>query len=189
MSRLFYVSGDPSLAKRTLHLYVQIVSKAFEAGSLSLDVTSKEGEDDVRWVETLVEGSRMLCRIASVKTGLDGREEAREAGVLIRKVKESMRQKEDAGSREDGLILGSNKEMSVRVLLAEGIWNSIMAIKGKHHLSRLLTRDPNYFARTRPPNTPRLLHTISPSSQPIGFYTPDSFRVLPPSVCTCKTRT
>jgi hypothetical protein len=123
MSRLFYASGDPSLAKRTLHLYVQVVSRALEAGNLSSDSASTEGGDDVRWVETLVEGARMLCRIASTKAGLDGRQEAREADALIQKAKQRMEQGR-AG-------VGTDKEMEARLLLAEGIWNSTMAIKGK----------------------------------------------------------
>jgi hypothetical protein len=132
MSRLFYASGDPSLAKRTLQLYVQVVGKAFEAGSLCMDTISTE-RDDVRWVETLVEGARMLCRIASTKTGLDGREEAREAGVLIRKVKERIGGG-DGGTPEEGLVGRSDKETRAKVALAEGIWNATMAIKGKSRL-------------------------------------------------------
>lgn len=81
LTRLLYLSCPPALsykkadtnnahhsptgadlAKRTLRLYTQVVSKAFE--------TSKEGvgEDmdlDIRWVETLVFGARMLAADAA----------------------------------------------------------------------------------------------------------------------------
>jgi hypothetical protein len=121
MSRLFYVSSDTSLAKRTLRLYVQIVNKGFQAGSMNVDGS---GLDDVRWVETLVQGARMLCHIASSKRGPAGLEEAREAGTLIDKVKEYV-------DLRDGVVVeGKNKEQAASVLLAEGIWNSVMADKG-----------------------------------------------------------
>ncbi|KAH7922423.1 hypothetical protein BV22DRAFT_1197440 [Leucogyrophana mollusca] len=103
MSRLLYLSGDRELAKRTLRLYVQVVSKAKEAG-MDDDV-----DTDRHWVETLVEGSRMLCRLAITRTTSEGVEEACEAGELLVKAK----------TRLDP----DDKQLVARVALAEGIWN------------------------------------------------------------------
>jgi hypothetical protein len=182
MSRLFYASGDPSLAKRTLHLYVQVVSKAFEAGSLCIDTTDTRN-DDVKWVETLIEGARMLCRISSTKTGLDGREEARDAGVLIRKAKERIRGLEEGESLKEELAGNTDDETRAKVLLAEGIWSATMAIKGNSaHALPFIILIYSRITRARSPHSADLLHTISPSSQPLHFHTSNSFRVLPPSV-------
>jgi hypothetical protein len=108
MTRLLYVSGDTELAKRTLRLYVQIVSKAHVAGG--------DADSDQHWVETLTQGARMLCRFAMTSTGLEGIKDAREAGVLIEKAKERL-------NRED-------KELTASVDLAEGIWSWTLALKG-----------------------------------------------------------
>ncbi|KAF9240835.1 hypothetical protein BU15DRAFT_87417 [Melanogaster broomeanus] len=105
MARLLYVSGDTELAKRTLRIYVQIVSRTRQAG------VDGDCDTDRHWVETLVEGARMLCRLALSRPGSDGVEELKEAGELIEKAK--MR-----------LDL-ADKELVARVELAEGIWNTI----------------------------------------------------------------
>jgi hypothetical protein len=134
MSRLFYVSGDSNLAIRTLRLYVQVVGKAWETVNAE---TSQKQEDtstssaesvhgvdtDENWVQTLVQGSRMLCRVACSKSGTtlgttgNGLDEAKEAGVLINKAKARL-DKNDA-------------ELAASVYLAEGIWHSVMAHKGR----------------------------------------------------------
>jgi hypothetical protein len=107
MTRIFYISGDPQLARRTLRLYVQVVSKAREAGGAGVGVDT---DTDRHWVETLIQGARMLCRLA----GPTGVEDAREAGVLIEK----------ARARLDK----DNNELVASVHLGEGIWSSVMAL-------------------------------------------------------------
>jgi hypothetical protein len=65
----------------------------------------------------------MLCRVACSKSGTvlgttgNGLDEAKEAGVLIEKAKYRL-DKNDA-------------ELTASVYLAEGIWYSVMAYKGK----------------------------------------------------------
>lgn len=129
MSRLFYVAGDPELAKRTLHLYVQIVSKAREAsqaetasGHEDADAAFGVGSDtdtDGCWVKTLVQGARMLCRLALAE---------KEGGTAIEECKEAKTMIEKAKTRLDS----SDKELLGSVQLAEGIWNSVMAHIGRH---------------------------------------------------------
>ncbi|KAL0066998.1 hypothetical protein AAF712_005987 [Marasmius tenuissimus] len=78
MTRLSYVSGDTSLAKRTLGLYVQVVSKAVQAGV-------EEGMDtDGEWVDTLVFGVRMVWGGCVGGGGGGGeKEKGREASVEL----------------------------------------------------------------------------------------------------------
>jgi hypothetical protein len=130
MTRLFYVSGDVDLAKRTLKLYTQVVGKAWETAQA--EITQTDEDDSVpystdvdthkNWVNTLVQGSRMLCKLAFAKSGSvfgstgNGMEEAREAGRLLEKAKTRLDQTEN--------------EMVASVDLAEGIWNALMAYKG-----------------------------------------------------------
>ncbi|KAG6372063.1 hypothetical protein JVT61DRAFT_8771 [Boletus reticuloceps] len=108
MSRLLYISGDAELAKRTLRLYVEVVSKTRAAG------VDGDSDTDRHWVETLVEGARMFCRLALSRFGSGGVEEAKEAGELLEKAK----------TRLDS----ADKELVARVALAEGIWNTTTAI-------------------------------------------------------------
>ena len=134
MSRLFYVSGDSNLAIRTLRLYVQVVEKAWETANAEAtqkredrstsSVESLQGADtDRNWVQTLVRGARMLCRVACSKSGTalgtagNGLDEAKEAGVLIEKARTRL-DKNDA-------------ELTASISLAEGIWHSVMAHKGR----------------------------------------------------------
>lgn len=126
MSRLFYVSGDVELAKRTLRLYVHVVSKAFETGN--------GADTDENWVQTLVQGARMLCRLAAAPgAGLEEMNEAREAGELIE------------GARKR---LGANdEELAASVDLAEGIWHSVMALKGTKVCVSLLANKVTPFFR------------------------------------------
>jgi hypothetical protein len=136
MSRLFYASGDVDLAKRTLRLYVQIMSKAFETGIIGKDPL--DSDVDRRWVETLTQGARMMCRLSSLPDGaMDGLKEAREAGELLEK----------ARTRLDE----TNKVLAANVDLAEGIWHSIMALKGNNSFD-LHTRLPH----SRVQNFPKL---------------------------------
>ncbi|KAJ7688974.1 hypothetical protein B0H17DRAFT_1067381 [Mycena rosella] len=110
MTRLLHVSGDTPLAKRTLKLYVQIVGKAWQA---SCPVLTDDTDSNQHWVETLVAGSRMLCKSASLAA--DGIEDVREAGKLL----------EMARTRLDAF----DPVQSASVELAEGVWNSVMALK------------------------------------------------------------
>ena len=134
MSRLFYVSGDSNLAVRTLRLYVQVVGKAWEtvnaeAAQKREDTSSSSAESvhgldtDRNWVQTLVQGARMLCRVACSKSGTalgttgNGLDEAKEAGILIEKAK---------------IRLDKNDpELVASVYMVEGIWHSVMAHKGR----------------------------------------------------------
>ena len=52
MTRLLFAAGDPELAKRTLRLYVQVVSKAREATmSETQESLAEEVDTDRHWVE------------------------------------------------------------------------------------------------------------------------------------------
>lgn len=109
--RISEASGDTALATRALRLYVHTVGKA--------KLARKPTESDVTWVSTLVWGARMLCRVALAADstlGHRGVDEAREAGVILKKAKERLDP--------------SNKTLKADVELTEGIWNTAMAIKG-----------------------------------------------------------
>lgn len=124
MARLLYVSGDPELAKRILRLYVQVVSKAREAG-LTEPEEPQEGplgvggdyDTDRNWVLTLVHGARILCRTALQDADYGkALDEAREAGLMLEKAKTRLNT--------------NDKELAAAVELAEGIWSSVMAHTG-----------------------------------------------------------
>lgn len=120
MTRLFHLGGDTPLAIRTLKLYVQIVGKAYQA--------SKEGlpediDSDDRWVETLVFGIRMICRYAAALDDSESIDDVRYAGTLIEKAR--------------ARLSGDNKVMAAGVDLAEGVWHSVMALKGAQYPFRL----------------------------------------------------
>jgi hypothetical protein len=109
--RVSEASGDVTLAVRALRLYIQTVGKA--------KLARKPTESDATWVATLVWGARMLCRLSLVAdsaSGHRGIDEAREAGEVLGKAKERLDP--------------SDKTLNARVELAEGIWNTVMAIKG-----------------------------------------------------------
>ncbi|GAW10226.1 cargo-transport protein ypp1 [Lentinula edodes] len=138
LTRLLYVSGDIPLARRTLRLYVQIVSKAHQASTAS-GITGEEleheADTDQSWVQTCVFGARMLCRIvsstsASVSTGRAKviMDDLREAETLIGKAKTRLNV--------------SYRELSASVDLAEGIWLTVMAIKQHNSDTR-----PSNFAK------------------------------------------
>ena len=119
MTRLLAVSGDPELARRTLRLYVQVVSKAREAGSSDTSRgaetdTGVEMDSDKQWVQTLVWGSRLLCRSALVEPDYGKAVDmAKEAGVVLEKARISL-------DLEDTELVASTQ-------LAEGVWHSVMA--------------------------------------------------------------
>jgi hypothetical protein len=113
MTRLLYVSGDVELAKQTLRLYVQIVSKAYQAEGAGVGA---DADTNRSWVETLIQGARMLCRVAGAKVGLDGIKEVKEVGLLVEKAKLRLDE--------------SDEELAAAVDLVEGIWSSLMALKG-----------------------------------------------------------
>lgn len=123
MTRLFAVSGDPELAKRTLRLYIQVVSKTREAGGAQNSGGAEAGGDsdsDKQWVQALVQGSRMLCR-TSIHESDYGKAVAvtKEAGAVLEK----------ARSRLDK----DDKELLASVQLAEGVWRATLAYVGKLH--------------------------------------------------------
>jgi hypothetical protein len=109
--RISEASGDTALATRALRLYVHTVGKA--------KLARKFTESDATWVFTLAWGARMLCRVALAADstlGQRGIDEAREAGEILEKAKERLDP--------------SDKTLKAYVELAEGIWNTVMAIKG-----------------------------------------------------------
>ncbi|KAJ7235094.1 hypothetical protein B0H12DRAFT_1238874 [Mycena haematopus] len=130
MTRLLHVSGDTSLAKRTLKLYVQIVSKAWQASGASI---SDDTDSNRHFVETLVMGSRMLCKSASIAQ--DGMEDVREAGKLI----------DMARTRLDA----DQPDLAAAVDLAEGVWNSVMAFKERdpHTRPKRLANAHEWFVK------------------------------------------
>jgi hypothetical protein len=121
MMRVAEANGDVTLSTRALRLYIQTVGKA--------KLARKATEPDATWVATLVWGARMLCRLSLVAdstSGHRGIDEAREAGEILQKAKERLD--------------SSDKALNARVELAEGIWNSVMAIKGTFQLYLTLCR-------------------------------------------------
>lgn len=114
MTRLLHVSGDHELAKRTLRLYSQVVKKARETGSTSAEEeasgASTRAETDVNWVETLVQGARMLCRISG------GMQEVREAADFALLARER--------------LAALDAEHKASVDLADGICKLMQAIRG-----------------------------------------------------------
>ncbi|KAL0948336.1 hypothetical protein HGRIS_010922 [Hohenbuehelia grisea] len=135
MTRLLYASGDISLAKRTLKLYTQVVGKAYEtlmtdeankesaeapngndASSLISQTTNPSLHPDAdahaKWVETLVQGARLLCKSSSLSGNTD---DLKEAGITIEKAKSRLAKTDD--------------EHHAAVSLAEGIWKSCSALR------------------------------------------------------------
>lgn len=117
MTRLLHVSGDNQLATRVLKLYVQVVRKARETGSLNAqgEDTSHgavDVETDIVWVEALVQGARMLCRISG------GVEEARDAETLIKLAR---------------VCSGDNLpvKLAASVDIADGVCKTILANRGR----------------------------------------------------------
>ncbi len=113
MTRLLYLAGDTFLAKRMLRLYIQVVGKAYET---SQEGVGEDKDTDAYWVDTLVFGARMLLRTAMAQSGLEGIDDVKEAGVVLEKARTRL----DLGDK--GLL--------AKVLISEGIYWSILAIKG-----------------------------------------------------------
>ncbi|KAK1228134.1 hypothetical protein PQX77_008817 [Marasmius sp. AFHP31] len=129
MTRLAYISGDTNLAKRTFKLYVQVVSKAFQTQTVG-----DEGEEDGRWVDTLVFGVWMICKTAGVR-------EVREAGRLVGEARKRLRKGKGkgvygVGDARDGVGEEEEKVREASVELVEGIWNVTMAIKDQNPHTR-----------------------------------------------------
>ena len=145
MTRIFHTAGDPALARRTLRLYVQVVGKAHEAGGVG--VGGADADTDRNWVETLVWGARMLCRLAAAGDSTGGADDAREAGALIEKAK----------TRLDP----SDNQLASSIHLAEGVQNTTLA---------LLAHDP----RSRPTHlADALVHlaaAVQTAPTPAGYY-------------------
>ncbi|TFK25843.1 hypothetical protein FA15DRAFT_755465 [Coprinopsis marcescibilis] len=146
MIRLFYLSGDHNLAKRSLRLYVQVVSKAWQASKQGAgesvdpdDNDSQLGENiqgyledtdtDENWVSILVYGARMLCRMAAAQPGRQNIDDAKEAKKMLAKAKERM-------SVEDNEENENWRRLRAEIALAEGVCEGILAIKGEDPHSR-----------------------------------------------------
>ncbi|TCD70384.1 hypothetical protein EIP91_003737 [Steccherinum ochraceum] len=156
MTRLLFAAGDPDLAKRTLRLYIQVVSKAREATMAdSPETLAEEVDTDRHWVDTLVFGARMLCRLALQGSDYrDALELAKEAGTMVQKAKLRL-------DEEDVEVVGSVK-------LAEGIWSAAMA----HTEQDPLTREA------------RLSESLNLLTSAVGTYpTPSSQHHLALALC------
>jgi hypothetical protein len=120
MTRLLHVSGDDDLAKRTLKLYVQIVSKARETANGDKDderpsiAEPVSLDSDESWVDTLVHGARMLCRIPGGVT------EARDAVLLVEKARQR--------------VGGLSDYYQAKVDLADGVSKSVLAMRGMYSI-------------------------------------------------------
>ncbi len=114
MTRLLFLSGDASLGKRTLKVYAQVVGKAWQTQGAQM---CEETDTNENWVEFLVFGLRMLCKAAVSTPGTEGMKDARDAGELVEK----------ARTRLDN----DDKRLMAHVNMTEGIWNTVMALKGK----------------------------------------------------------
>jgi len=113
MTRLLHLSGDTPLAVRTLKLYVQTVSKAYQA---SIEGVHEDLDPDSDWVQILVFGIRMICCHAAASGDPESIEDVKYAGTLIGKARSRLAQ-------DKPLLIAS-------LHLAEGVWNSVMALKG-----------------------------------------------------------
>jgi hypothetical protein len=156
--RISEASGDTALATRALRLYTHTVGKA--------KLARKPTEPDATWVSTLVWGARMPCRVALAvdsTLGHRGIDEAREAGVILEKAKERLD--------------SSDKALKASVELAEGIWNTVMAIKGTYQFIlplTLLTSD-----RARSPESDITAHKCTFSAGTLDTGTTICFCLLP----------
>lgn len=176
MTHLLFVAGDPELAKRTLRLYVQVVSKAREAmsGESDIDLTLI-CDTDRNWVTTLIHGARMLCRLALQESDYGtALEEAKEAGVMIEKAK----------TRLDN----DDMELVAGVQLAEAIWCGVMALTGRFEfVPSASSLTMKFLGRARPVNPGR---TITKLVNPITVCCGDfSFSIHPSSPRSCSLST
>ncbi|PPR04627.1 hypothetical protein CVT26_015006 [Gymnopilus dilepis] len=165
LSRLLYIGSAPYLAKKTLHVYIQVVGKAWEASKHGV---GEDKDDDTRWVETLVFGARMLCaevggpgflpcssftpnssmRGALLNDdGSDGVDEVLEAREILEKARWRLDE--------------NDKRLVAEVLLAEGIVWSLLAIKGQDPLTRPINFDKAHVC---------LLRSIQTQPSPSAYY-------------------
>jgi hypothetical protein len=154
-----------------VRLYVQIVSKAYQAEGVGVGT---DADSNRNWVETLIQGARMLCRVAQAKMGLDGIKEAEEGGSLIEKAKSRLDASDDA--------------LVTTVDLAEGIWSSLMALKGQWWLSSTQGLVTISSPRARPTYP---THPLLPFTHPLPLFRPKvSYRiwVLPPRPLSSASR-
>jgi len=110
------------LAKRTLRLYIQVVSKAYEA---SKEGIGEDMDSDTAWVETLVFGARMLC----AGVGGQGRADERgqtDGGEAFDDLKEAQDVLEKARTRLDP----EDRRLVAEVFLAEGVVWSLCGTLG-----------------------------------------------------------
>lgn len=141
MTRLLHASGDTALAKRTLRLYIQVVGKAWQANS---EMEGEMTDTNQSWVETLVAGARMLCRSASSNPGLEGIEDVREAGTCLEKARKRL----NADASDD-----EGRRLRASVDLAEGIWVSVLALKGMSSNFIFLPLKSHLFYAEQEPHT------------------------------------
>jgi tetratricopeptide (TPR) repeat protein len=90
-----------------------VVGKAYEA---SKEGVGEDKDTDEHWVGTLVFGARMLLKTAGSRPGLEGIDDVKEAGTVLEKARTRL-------NLED-------KPLLAKVLLAEGIYWSLLAVKG-----------------------------------------------------------
>jgi len=173
MTRLFQLSDQLNLSKKSLKLYVQIVGKAFEASGngngngngIGNGIGGERGliediDEDKNWVEMLIWGVRMICKDAidingslvssysslgngnftkGVGVGASTRSGGGVGGVggggggggggeveILDDLKYAETLFEKARLRLDW----NDKLLVASLLLAEGIWNSVMALRG-----------------------------------------------------------
>ena len=166
MTRLLHASGDIALAKRTLRLYIQVVGKAWHANN---ETVGENTDTNQCWVETLVSGARMLCKSASSKLGLEGIEDVREAGSCIEKAR--TRLGVDANDDE-------GRRLRASVDLAEGIWGSVLALKGWYLVLHTSILNPHLFHTEQESDTrsPRLAAAHALLLRSINTYpTPSAY--------------
>ncbi|KAI5117629.1 hypothetical protein M0805_001272 [Coniferiporia weirii] len=156
MARLLHVAGDHNLAMRVLRLYVQVVRKARETGTMNAQGEDTHGagaaERDSLWVATLVQGARMLCRVPG------GVREVREAEGLITLARERI------GSLNDDKLIAS-------VNLADGICKSVLATREQEPTERgsLLSKSVDLLVRSveQNPTASACFHAAIALSRPI----------------------
>ncbi|KAF8630555.1 hypothetical protein AX17_005367 [Amanita inopinata Kibby_2008] len=119
LTRLLYLSGDSSLGKRTLKLYVQVIGKAWQTNNYEV---GENTDYDENWVEMLVFGIRMLCKSAISTPGIEGMKDVLDAGSLVEKARTRL-------NKDD-------KRLVAYVDMADGIWNTTMAFKEQDPYTR-----------------------------------------------------
>ncbi|KZS95292.1 TPR-like protein [Sistotremastrum niveocremeum HHB9708] len=126
LTRLLAASHDVHLARRTLRVYVTVVSRARQSGDLT------NPEEDSQWVGMLVQGARMLCRIPDGSV-----DDAKEALTLLHQARET--------------LSADETELSASVDLAEGIANTALALKEQDPATRpdLLESALAFFERSK----------------------------------------